>query len=209
MPIVSGATTVMDIITGTSFIVLINEALYYVNKLNHSLINPNQLRCYETMVWDNPFDLCRVFCIKTGDGNTIDLTPDGTKIRFSSHVPTDKELRTLPHIEVTSGSEWNPHTVKLGKDSMDKNDDTFELQLHVFGYHTTHTGKCSYSDNQKLRMLNRKINAYFLQATKSSIKLELAITPVNLSYYDALAAFRNQVNQKYPPELSTSNNIRS
>ena len=58
---------------------VINEALYYGRKLNHSLINPNQVRCYETMVWDNPFDPYRELCIKTGDGNTIDLTPDGTK----------------------------------------------------------------------------------------------------------------------------------
>ena len=44
VPIVSGATTVMDSIIGNSFIMVINEALYYVKKLNHSLINPNQLR---------------------------------------------------------------------------------------------------------------------------------------------------------------------
>ena len=37
---------------------------------------------------------------------------------------------------MTSGSEWNPNTVKLGKVSMDKNDDTFELQRHVFGFHS-------------------------------------------------------------------------
>ena len=80
-------------------------------------------------------------CIKTGNGKTIDLTPDGTHIGFSSW------LRTLPHIEVTSGSEWNTNTVKLGKVSMDKNDDAFELQQHVFGCHTTQTGKFSYSDN--------------------------------------------------------------
>ena len=48
---------------------------------------------------------------------------------------------------MTSGSEWNPNTVKLGKVSMDKNDDAFELQQHIFGYHTTQTGKLSYSDN--------------------------------------------------------------
>ena len=66
-------------------------------------------------------------CIETGNGNTIDLKLDGTKIGFSSHVPTDEELITLLHIEVTSGSEWNPNTVKLGKVSMDKNDDSFEL----------------------------------------------------------------------------------
>ena len=57
-------------------------------------------------------------------------------------------------------------------------------------------------------MLNRKINAEFIQATKSSINVELARTPVNLSYGDALDVFRNQENQKYPPELSTSNNRR-
>ena len=56
------------------------------------------------MVWYNPFDSYRDLCIKTGDGNRIDLPPDGTRIGFRSHVPTDKELRTIMHIEVTSGS---------------------------------------------------------------------------------------------------------
>ena len=98
VPIVSGATMVMYSITGKSFIMVINEALYYSKKLYHSLITKNQLRCYETMVWDNPFDPYRDLCIKTGDGNTIDLTPDGTKIGFISHVPIDEELITLPHI---------------------------------------------------------------------------------------------------------------
>ena len=56
-----------------------------------------------------------------------------------------------------------------------------------------------HSENQKLRMLNIKINANFLQASKSYINHELARTPVNLSYDDALDAFRNKVNQKCPP----------
>ena len=99
------------------------------------------------MVWDNLFDRYRDLCIETGNSNTIDMTPDGTNIRSSSYLPMDEELRMLPHIEVKSGSEWNPNTVKLGKVSMDKNDDAFELQQNVFGYHTTQTGKCSYSDN--------------------------------------------------------------
>ena len=58
-------------------------------------------------------------------------------------------------------------------------------------------------------MLKRKTNTDFLQATKSSINLELARTPVNLSHDNTLAAFRNEVNQKYPPELSTYNNRRT
>ena len=81
---------VTDSITGNSLIMVINEALYYGKKLDHSLINPNQLRYYETMVWDNSFEPYRDLCIKTGDGNTIDITPDGTKIGFRSHVPTNE-----------------------------------------------------------------------------------------------------------------------
>ena len=98
VPIVSGKTTVTDSIAGNSVIMVINEALYYGKKLDHSLINPNQLRCYETMVWDNPFDPYMELFIETVNGNTIDMIPDGTKIGFSSHMPTDEELRKLPHI---------------------------------------------------------------------------------------------------------------
>ena len=86
----------------------------------------------------------------------------------------------------------------------------FERQLtDAFNTYDRHEKRSVHSDNQKLRMLKRKTNAYFLQATKSSINLELSRTPVNLSYDDDLAVFRNKLNQKYPPELSTSNNRRS
>ena len=95
VPIVSGATTVMESITGNSFIMVTNKAIYYGRKLDHSLINPNQLKCYETMVWDNPFDPYTNLCIKTDNGNTIDMTPHGTKIGFSSHVPTNEERSKL------------------------------------------------------------------------------------------------------------------
>ena len=56
VPIVTGASTYTDRNTGRSLIIAINEALYYSKKLIHSLINPNQLRSYGTMVSDNPFD---------------------------------------------------------------------------------------------------------------------------------------------------------
>ena len=50
------------------------------------------------MVWYNPFDPCRDPCIETVDGNTIDMTPDGASIGFSSHVPMYEGLIMLPHI---------------------------------------------------------------------------------------------------------------
>ena len=61
LPIVLGDTTVTDNITINSFIVVVNKALYYINKLYHSIINPNQLICYGGMVWDHPFDKIGIF----------------------------------------------------------------------------------------------------------------------------------------------------
>ena len=104
MPIVSGATNEMDNITVNSFILVVNESLYYGNKLNHSLINPNQLRSYGMMVWYNRFNPNKGICLETCEGNTTYFILDGTNIGFSLHIPTEEELITLPHIEVTSGS---------------------------------------------------------------------------------------------------------
>ena len=54
--IVNGASMYTDRNTDRSFIIVINEALYHGKKIDHSLIGPNQLLSYRTMVWDNPFD---------------------------------------------------------------------------------------------------------------------------------------------------------
>ena len=61
-------------------------------------------------------------------------------------------------------------------------------------------------DNHKLFILNRKAKADFLQNNKASINIELDNTPVTLNQDDTLTVFRNQVNQKFPPELLSSNN---
>ena len=55
VPIVSGATTV-DLEDGSSIIVIVNEAFYYGNRLNHSLLNLNQIRYSSIQFWDNPSD---------------------------------------------------------------------------------------------------------------------------------------------------------
>ena len=67
---------------GRSFIIVINDALYYGKKLGNSMINPNQFRSYGTMVWDNPFYSNRELCAETEYGDTIDLTENGTNIGF-------------------------------------------------------------------------------------------------------------------------------
>ena len=61
----------------------------------------------------------------------------------------------------------------------------------------------------RLRILNRNILVDFLQATKAFINMELAKTPVTITYENALSALSNKDNHKFPPELSPSNNIKT
>jgi hypothetical protein len=65
-----------------------------------------------------------------------------------------------------------------------------------------------HSDEMKLRMLLNKVQADFLVHVKASIGIELARQHITLSYEQALATFRNEVNRKFLPQLSTTPRTR-
>ena len=113
VPIVTGATAYDCPRTNTTYILLFHESLYYGTELDHSLINPNQLRHFGVGVWDNPFDTTRTLSIEVNDELQIPLHMQGTKISFKSRSPTSQELASCPHISVTSSRPWNPTTVLL------------------------------------------------------------------------------------------------
>ena len=120
VPIVTGATAYDDPISGRTFILLFNESLYYGSCMDHSLFNPNQLRMYGVQVWDNPFDQERPFSIQANDDASIPLESKGTKIYFTSRVPTSEELNSCPKIHMTSDHPWNPSEVTLQEITRDR-----------------------------------------------------------------------------------------
>ena len=54
--IVTRATAWDDPDTGLTWLPIINEVLFYGQQLNHSLLNPNQIRHFGNLFHDNPFD---------------------------------------------------------------------------------------------------------------------------------------------------------
>ena len=114
MPIVTGLTAWDCPQTGDTFILVFHESLYYGMKLNHSLINPNQIRHNGIDYWDNPYDGQRGLNIDIDRGPIIEMALDGTKVSFSSRAPTRHELDTCEYIEMTSNLNWDPQNVKLG-----------------------------------------------------------------------------------------------
>ena len=115
MPIVTGATVWKCPDSGVKYILVIHEALYYGQKLSHSLINPNPPRHNGIDYWDNPFDKTRPMGIDIDGGPFIPLELHGTKSLFSTRAPSNKELNECPHIHLTSINQWNPQTVQLGQ----------------------------------------------------------------------------------------------
>ena len=113
VPIVSGATAYDDPTTHTTYILVFNEALYYGERLDHSLINPNQIRSYGIPLWDNPFDPAHGLSIDVNSSLKILLHASGTKVGFRTRVPTQHELATCEHIQMTSAHPWNPADVVM------------------------------------------------------------------------------------------------
>ena len=99
--------------SGDTFILVFNESLYYGERFDHSLINPNQLRSYGIPFWDNPFDPDHSLCIEVHDDHHIPLRSCGTKVTFRTRVPTSDELRTCEHVYMISAHPWNPSNVVM------------------------------------------------------------------------------------------------
>ena len=90
------------------YILVINEGLWFGDKLKNSLINPNQLRYAGLSVQDNPFHASEPLAISHDDG-TVPLTLDGTTIFFQTLTPTQAELDNSPLISNGIRTPYNRH----------------------------------------------------------------------------------------------------
>ena len=79
------------------YILIFNEALFFGNSMDHSLINPNNTRLFFLKVSNDPFDRTREFGI---DHEELFITfkTEGTTVFFYTYVPSYHELEFLcPH----------------------------------------------------------------------------------------------------------------
>ena len=112
IPIISGATAYTCQDSGHTYILVVNEGLWFGEKLQNTLLNPNQLRYAGVTVADNPFNKKEPISI-VHDDVTIPLFLTGTTIFLETTTPTQSELDTCPHIHLTCDADWNPQTVQL------------------------------------------------------------------------------------------------
>lgn len=112
IPVATVATAWDDPVTGQTFILIVHQALYFGTQLDHSLINPNQIRITGIPVCDDPFDRYRNLGIDLGDFH-IPFQTEGNTIYFDSRVPTTEELENCQFISLTDDEDWDPTSVNL------------------------------------------------------------------------------------------------
>ena len=100
IPVAQVATAIQR--DGLTFILIINEALYFGSSMDHSLINPNQIWSYGIPVSDDPYDKTRDFGISHEDLYVL-FDTIGSAVFFETFVPSYNDLNNSPHNILTDG----------------------------------------------------------------------------------------------------------
>ena len=111
VPIVTGATAWTSPMDQETYILILNESLWMGDSMNHSLINPNQLRHYQIAVQDNPYSESPVLIHSPQDDFLMELSTSGNNIVAHTRTPTEQELKTCRHITLTSPHDWDPQNI--------------------------------------------------------------------------------------------------
>jgi hypothetical protein len=101
--------------TGEASILILNEALWMGDKMDHTLVNPNQLCAYALTVQDNPFSEAPIFIATEGHEFILPLTSSGTILGGTTRKLTEAKLQLCPHISLSSKYEWDPQNVCFPK----------------------------------------------------------------------------------------------
>ena len=109
VPVVTGATVWTNTMDGMAYLLIFHESLWMGNKLDHTLVNPNQVWAYGVSIQDNPFDT-KPLSITTDDAS-VELYSEGTIICGDTRMPTESELGQLPRLILTSPHDWDPHNI--------------------------------------------------------------------------------------------------
>jgi hypothetical protein len=104
---------------GQPYILIINEALYFGDRVDVTLLNPNQLRANGVIVEDVPrqFDPKSSHSIYHPTAKLrIPLSLDGISSGFVSRKPIWwEEYEQYPHVELTSPMRWDPSSDQFAK----------------------------------------------------------------------------------------------
>lgn len=97
--------------TGRTIVLRLGQCLDFTDKLNKTLLNPNQLREYNVAMCDDPVDPYRELGIELQDGTHVAFEMNGTICSAMTRYPTDEELATCDIYTISDIDTWDPTNV--------------------------------------------------------------------------------------------------
>ena len=97
---------------GRTYILDFGQGLWFGDRLDRSLINPNQCRAFGISLCDDPTDPHRALGFHT-DEVLIELKMNGTIATMLTHCPSQEELDTCPFIFLSDEDSWDPTKVNF------------------------------------------------------------------------------------------------
>jgi hypothetical protein len=79
--------------------------------MDHTLVNPNQLRHFGLSVQDNPYGGTQMH-LATESGMYFPLLFEGTTISLDTRTLTDCKFHKCIHIQMSSKLPWDPHAMQ-------------------------------------------------------------------------------------------------
>jgi len=107
IPICTAATAV-DLDSGETIILELGQGLWRGDRMDHSLINPNQCRFFGIRVYDDPTDDNRKLGMELSENYSVPFTMRGTTCNFESRSPDTSELENCRTFQVSDANVWNP-----------------------------------------------------------------------------------------------------
>ena len=113
VPIASGVTAWDNPDTGETILLQVNQGLWFGDKLECSLINPQQCREYGIGICDDPYDPNgRPIGIMEYDTETfIPMEYSECLVKLRTRAPTTEEIQHHTLITMTSEAPWDPRRV--------------------------------------------------------------------------------------------------
>ena len=106
IPICTAATAV-ELDSGETIILEFGQGLWFGDRLNQSLINPNQCRSYGISVCDDPTDPNRDIGMECPDNYFLPFKMRGTTCYFKSRSPDVEELESCRTLQVSDANHWD------------------------------------------------------------------------------------------------------
>ena len=97
VPIYTGVTD-LTLDSGEAVILEFVQGLWFVNRMEKSLINPNQCQKFGIQICDDPTDPHRKLGIEASEDLFIPMKMGGPNYGLVTHPPTDKELHECQNI---------------------------------------------------------------------------------------------------------------